>query len=162
MRIYAIDPGTTESGWVELEGGRLRNCGITENRVLRIASPDMTGVHFAIEWVESFGMPVGKEVFETVAWIGCFEEVAYRAGCVSKHRISRRQAKLHLCHSVRATDANIRQALIDRFGPGKDKAIGLKKTPGPLYNVKSHMWAALAVAITCAETRMAVMSGKVR
>jgi len=49
---------------------------------------------------------------------------------------------------MRAKDANIRQALIDRYGPGKDKAIGQKKTPGPLYGFKSHEWAALAVAVT--------------
>ena len=62
--------------------------------------------------------------------------------------IYRKDVKLHLCGSPRAKDSNIRQALIDRFGPGKEKAIGLKKTPGPLYGVKSHVWAALAVAVT--------------
>lgn len=63
------------------------------------------------------------------------------------HRIFRRDIKLHLCNSVRAKDANIRQALIDRYG-GKEKAIGKKKSPGPLYGIKSHMWAALALAVT--------------
>ncbi len=29
----------------------------------------------------------------------------------------------------------------------KDAAIGKKAAPGPLYHVKSHLWAALAVAL---------------
>jgi hypothetical protein len=48
---------------------------------------------------------------------------------------------------MRAKDANIRQALIDRFG-----AVGTKKMPGPLFGVSSHYWAALAVAVYAAET----------
>jgi hypothetical protein len=43
----------------------------------------------------------------------------------------------------RAKDQNIRQALIDRLGPP-----GTKKNPGPTYGVTSHMWSALAVAVT--------------
>jgi hypothetical protein len=48
---------------------------------------------------------------------------------------------------MKAKDANIRQALIDIYG-GNDKAIGNKKTPGPLYGIKGDLWAALAVAVT--------------
>jgi hypothetical protein len=49
---------------------------------------------------------------------------------------------------VRATDANIRASLIDRYGPGKDSAIGSKRSPGPLYGLKGDEWSALAVALT--------------
>jgi hypothetical protein len=42
---------------------------------------------------------------------------------------------------MRAKDANIRQALIDKLG-----AVGTKKAPGPLYGISGHLWAALAVA----------------
>jgi hypothetical protein len=66
-------------------------------------------------------------VFDTVLWIGRFIE-AWHGGY---RLICRRQVKLHLCESARANDANIRAALIDRFGPGKDKAVGSKGTPGP-------------------------------
>ena len=63
----------------------------------------------------------------------------------------RQEVKLHLCNSARAKDANIRQALIDRFG-GKDKAIG-RKTPAAIktrrqfwqHNSKAMCWS-LAVA----------------
>jgi hypothetical protein len=62
--------------------------------------------------------------------------------------VFRRDVKLHLCGSARAKDPNIRQALLDRFGP-----VGTKKAPGPLYGVKSHIWSALAVAVTASETK---------
>ena len=41
--------------------------------------------------------------------------------------------------------ANQRAAV---FGPGNDKAIGLKKTPGPLFGLTGDEWAALGVAVT--------------
>ena len=67
--------------------------------------------------------------------------------------ISRREVKLHVCGRSAATDADVRAALIDRFGPGKEKAIGKKASPGPLYGIKSHMWSALALAVTFHERR---------
>ncbi len=98
-----------------------------------------------IEQIESFGMAVGREVFETVFWTGRFAE----AWCPKRfERMPRREVKQHLCRSARATDSNIRQALIDRFGPGTDKAFGKKKAPGPLFGITGHKIAALAVAIT--------------
>ncbi len=70
---------------------------------------------------------------------------AYGADRVA--RIKRLEVKIHLCHDSRAKDANIRQAILDRFG-GKEKAIGRMATPGPLMGVSGDLWAALAVAIT--------------
>ncbi len=37
----------------------------------------------------------------------------------------------------------MREALIHRFGEQ-----GSKKAPGPTYGIASHVWAALAVAVT--------------
>jgi hypothetical protein len=99
---------------------------------------------FAIEMVASYGMPVGREVFETVRWIGRFQQ-AWRDPETVRF-VYRKDVKLHLCGSARAKDANIRQALIDKLGP-----VGTKAVPGPLYGVKSHIWSALAVAVTALE-----------
>ena len=69
-------------------------------------------------------------------------------------RRCRLDVKLHLCKDSRAKDANIRQALLDRFpatGGGKTPQIGTKAQPGPLYGIKSHLWAALGVAVTFAD-----------
>ena len=102
--------------------------------------------------VECYGMPVGREVFRTVLWTGRIVE-HYKAAGVPVYLVTRRQVKLHLCNSARAKDANVRQAILDRFagiGGGKCPQVGTKSHPGPLYGVKSHLWAALGVALTFA------------
>ena len=102
--------------------------------------------------VASYGMPVGAEVFETVFWIGRFyERHENEGGRVA--RVFRKDVKMHLCGQTKAKDSNIRQALIDRYGPGKEKAIGLKKTPGPLYGIKGDEWQALALACYWLDTK---------
>lgn len=147
MRILAIDPGTTESGWVNYCDGRLHGSGVMSNADLlrHIGEADWANL-LAIEMVASYGMPVGAEVFETCVWIGRFQQ-AWRDPGAARF-VYRKDVKMHLCGSARAKDANIRQALIDIYGPGKEKAIGKKASPGPLFGVTSHAWPALAVAVT--------------
>jgi hypothetical protein len=96
-----------------------------------------------IEKVESYGMAVGAEVFDTVLWAGRFAEAAHRVPVVM---LPRRAVKLALCGDSRAKDANIRQALLDRFGGSA--AIGRKAAPGPLYGIARDVWSALAIAVT--------------
>ncbi len=60
--------------------------------------------------------------------------------------LPRRAVKLALCGDSRAKDANIRQALIDRFGGSA--AVGRKAAPGPLYGISRDVWSALAIAVT--------------
>lgn len=145
--ILAIDPGTTESGYCVFRDDRVVHAGVRGNAFMRCyikdwQKPDL----FAIEMVASYGMPVGREVFETCVWIGRFIEAW---GAPNRTRLVYRQdVKLHLCGNPRAKDTNIRTALIDKLGP-----VGTKGNPGPLYGVKSHAWAALAVAVTAAETQ---------
>lgn len=145
--LLAIDPGTTHSGWVIVRDGVPVNSGVSPNgEVFDLMK--FAGRPIAIEMIASYGMAVGKEVFETCLWIGRFIQ---HAGPDRVRLIYRKDVKLHLCGSPRAKDANIRQALIDRYG-GKAEAIGTVKKQGPLYGIKSHAWAALAVAVTAAET----------
>lgn len=73
-----------------------------------------------IEMIASYGMPVGKEVFETCVWIGKFAQ----ASNLNEEYIYRKDEKMNICHSMKAKDSNIRQALIDRFGE-----VGTKKNP---------------------------------
>jgi hypothetical protein len=54
--------------------------------------------------------------------------------------------KLALCGSLKAKDANIRKALIDRYG-----GPACVKKGGQLAGIKSHLWAALALAVTYQE-----------
>ncbi len=144
----AIDPGPEKSAWVLYDGKKPCNAGIAANMDLcdYISGPMPPDKFLAVEMIASYGMPVGAEVFETCVWIGRFIE----SHNGDHAKIYRKDVKLHLCQSPRAKDANVRQALIDRFG-GKEKAIGKKKTPGPLYGFHDDMWAALAVAVTYAD-----------
>ena len=76
-----------------------------------------------IEMIASYGMPVGKEVFETCVWIGRFEELG-RLQNIDVEYVYRKDEKMNICHSMKAKDSNIRQALIDRFGE-----VGTKRNP---------------------------------
>ncbi|NOV25911.1 hypothetical protein E5S69_20630 [Cupriavidus necator] len=147
--ILSIDPGTEESGWClyHPERGVVMGSGVKPNDIMLEEIRFMPASELAIEMVASYGMPVGREVFETVRWIGRFQQIWRRPDEV--RLVYRKDVKLHLCSSPRAKDANIRVALLDMFG-GKEAAVGKKASPGPLYGVKSHAWAALAVAVTAA------------
>lgn len=152
MKLLALDPGTDETGFVLFDGERVEQSGVARNPdVFALLELAPVGAQLAIEMVASYGMPVGREVFETCVWIGRFQQAWREPDAVCL--VYRRDVKLHLCGSARAKDANIRAALLDRFGPGKDKAVGRKAAPGPLYGVASHAWAALGVAVTAAECR---------
>lgn len=149
MSILAIDPGTAQSAWLELGtwGVPTANRAIAGNDdvLAMLWANRFDGVQrVVVESVESYGMPVGKEVFRTVLWSGRFVEAARP---LPVYLLPRGAVKLHLCHSARASDANIRAALLDRFG-GKEAAIGRKAEPGPLYGITTHLWAALGVAVT--------------
>lgn len=149
--ILAIDPGTTQSGWCKYGSVscEVTDSGVMENaELLRHVMPiDIFKYDhpkfLAIEMVASYGMPVGREVFETVRWIGRFQQ-AWRDP-ESVRLIYRRDVKLYLCGSMKAKDPNVWQALIDKLGP-----VGTKAQPGPLYGVKSHARSAVAVAVTAA------------
>jgi hypothetical protein len=141
MRLLAIDPGTIQSGWCILEDGKLTDCGVMENESMLAKVHQLNLHNVVIEMIASYGMAVGKETFETCVWIGRFMQAAEGA-----NRLFRSDIKLHLCHTARAKDTNIWQAILDRYG-GKERAVGNKKQPGPLYGVKSHARAALALGL---------------
>ena len=154
-KYVAIDPGYEQSAFVLLDGtGKVSAFGIEKNEdvLRRLMTPTKTGYTAIIEEIVSYGMPVGREVFQTVRWAGRFEQ-ALVSRDVPVEYLPRLKVKLALCRSPKANDAAIRQALLDLYGPGREKAIGTKKAPGPLYGFKADCWAALAVGIAWIETQ---------
>jgi hypothetical protein len=146
--VLAIDPGPVRSAFLVFNGEtqRIRQAAIVMNGELvdmlaAGVSAEVGAV--VIEWIESYGMAVGREVFETVHWSGRFTEAARPAPVV---QLPRRAVKLHLCGSSRAKDPNVRTALLDRFGGAGAK--GTKAAPGPLYGIAADLWSALAIAVT--------------
>lgn len=147
MIILAIDPGTEQSAfalWDHREQ-KLYDKGIVKNidllEKLEYLSKDKEiDCHVAIEMIACYGMPVGKEIFETVLWIGHFLHAWKNRNPATL--IFRKDIKLHHCQSLKAKDSNIRQALIDRFGDP-----GVKKKQGILYGVSKDIWSAIAIAV---------------
>lgn len=155
QRLLAIDPGPEESAWLlyNVDDAIPLEWAKEDNLTVRHVLSTWPANYCAIECVQSFGMPVGKTTFETVEWCGRFIESWSRKTGRDPLRIYRTDVKMHLCHSVKATDATIRQALIDMYGPGRPKAVGTKTDRGPLYGLARDCWSALAVAVT-ASARM--------
>lgn len=148
MLIFSIDPGNEQSAYVEYnsEQKAISRKGIeTNDIVLQKISELLPDRLLLIEMVESFGMPVGRSVFETVFWIGRF----WQAANCTKRRIYRKSIKLHHCGSIRAKDSNIIQALKDKYG---DK--GTKNSPGFFYGFKADMWQAFAICSYFIENKL--------
>ena len=125
MKILAIDPGNIESAYCLIDSETYKPLEFKkiDNRSLRYGLYNAEYDLLVIEMIASYGMAVGKEVFETCVWIGRFEEIALSRAIITKY-IYRKDEKMNICHSMKAKDSNIRQALIDRFGP-----VGTKKNP---------------------------------
>lgn len=157
MPIIAIDPGNAQSGYCVIDQKSLRplEFGKIDNEELlkKLESAAEQGCRWAvIEMVASYGMPVGREVFDTVLWIGRFYQVL-SAQCPVR-MLCRIEEKRHICHNTRANDATIRRSLIDRFATHDLKnGKGTKKDPDFFYGFKADMWAAYAVGLTAIENR---------
>lgn len=143
--IYALDPGPVSSALVVLDGSRIADTQILPNQEMLgwlCAVYAERDEHLVVEQIRSYGMAVGAEVFDTCFWSGRFVE-AWGWHWSLMPRLS---VKMALCHDSRAKDANIRAALIDRYG-GK----AATKKGGALYGIKADLWAALAVGVTYQE-----------
>lgn len=174
--IYALDPGSVESGWATLRAdgtvftGIMDNDGIAET----LLSIDHEQVVVVIERMRPRGMPTAGDEMRAMEWFGAFAQAAGYSPRTVAH-VYRDDAKLHLCGQAGVKDKHVRQALIDRWGGdavalgyqvcghcggtgghgrGKERRVcggcnGQKRSAkGPLYDVAGDGWAALAVAVT--------------
>ena len=155
MIYVGIDPGTSQSAWA-MWGVRLAAHGIARNQdlpeqvesAIRRACWNAPGLPaaIAIEQVCCYGRPVGAEVFAAVWWSGIFQVrlgSLCPVGYVTKPRLCR-----FMLGKSGGTDAEIRAALIERFGkPGRSRT----KPEGVLWGVKADEWLAVAYAVALAD-----------
>ena len=138
--IFAIDPGTDQSGYVRYDGKVLQS-GVMDNYdLLQIVKDDNSDV-LAVELIVAQGAPVGQSTFGTCIWSGRFcqawgspDEVMW---------IPRREVKRALGLPGSSNDAKVNAKLQQVIGPK-----GTKSAKGPTFGVSSHAWAALGVAFT--------------
>jgi len=148
--IISIDPGNEESAYClinandykPIEFGKIDNNDLRRKLKQLLQNPEYDIYAIAIEMIASYGMPVGREVFDTCVWIGRLYELCIPYVAAIDY-VYRKDEKMNLCNSMKAKDSNIRQALIDRFGE-----VGTKKNQGWFYGFKKDIWAAYAVGVT--------------
>jgi hypothetical protein len=165
MRILAIDPGNTESGYALINNVTYKpiTFGKKENYTLRemIRQGQFNNVDtVVIEMVKSYGMPVGATVFQTCVWIGRFQELFFDGHGTNVALIYRGDVKLHHCHNSGAKDSNVIVALTDRFASGvRNRGKGTVASPGWFYGFKADIWQAYALAVYTADTIAADVPG---
>lgn len=151
--ILGIDPANEYSAFVVVENdlsavvdkGKIPNKEL-QDKISNWKAENYPIDYVAIEGIQSFGMPVGQTTFETCYFIGRLLE-QFEAFDIEPTLIYRSEEKMTLCNSMKATDATIRQALIDLFAkdtPNKGK--GTKKEPGYFYGFKADIWSAFSIA----------------
>ncbi len=153
-RILAIDPGSTDSGYALIDADTRRPI-----KVGKVPNGDVLDVlgfsfydHVAVEMVASYGMAVGAEVFQTCVWVGRFMQHAELCNGEVPDLVYRITVKLHHCGTAKAKDANITQALIDRFASGEpNRGKGTKAEPGWFHGFRADIWQAYALAVYVAD-----------
>lgn len=114
--IIAIDPGNRQSAYCVIDCNTLRplEFGKVDNEELRnkLVFANEQGWQWAvIEMVASYGMAVGREVFDTVLWIGRFYEALSIQMAQKPRLLCRIEEKRHICHDSRANDPAIRRRI---------------------------------------------------
>ena len=160
MKVIAIDPGNKKSAMVIMDGETLKPLymEMMENEELQRY---IKCLHFeeqdrgAIEMLQSYGNLIGRDVLETAVWIGRFYETLRRKLFIPPEYVFRMEEKMHICHSSKAGDSEIRRALIDRFCQHDFRTgRGTKANPDFFAGIKADLWAAYAVGLTYIETKM--------
>ena len=141
MIFLGIDPGTTESGYALINSsydiisaGKIPSEDVPA--LILNAEPDAV----CVESIQSYGMAVGREVFETCYWIGEYRGLC-RTETIPFVLYPRPEYSRAIAGVCKVTDSVLRQALLLRFG-------GDKKGE-PLFKLKgsTDQRSAFAVAV---------------
>ena len=157
--IMAIDPGNRDSAFVWMDEENM--CPM---RFFKLPNDDVLDeighfeTHFkngtvVIERISSYGMAVGRDVFETAEWYGKFLREAERERLKTVF-LYRRDVKITICGTPAAKDSNIRRALIDRFAEHDLKSgKGTKKNRYLFYGFFADIWQAYALGVAWIDRR---------
>jgi hypothetical protein len=143
MKVIGIDPGTTDGAvvvWDTAERKVILHEIKPNAELLEWLRTQTMANNVSCETIMSYGQRVGMETFETCFFIGQVMEICHQRKQVF-NAIRRKDVILVHCCSNKASDADVRAAMIAYVGPP-----GTKKAPGPTYGMNSHMWSALAIA----------------
>ena len=161
MNILAIDPGDEKTAVCVIDTETLKpvHFTISDNwyyesyllmEIVKMYKIDIV----AIEMISSYGMSVGRHVFDTCVWIGRFIQMLKKHSC---NYVYRYEEKKHILGQISGNDKMIRRALIDRFAVHDFKTgKGVRNNPDFFHGFKKDVWAAYAVGLTFIETKMEV------
>ncbi len=116
MQILAIDPGPVRSGWcLTAEDGYILYAGKDENAAVRDKIERTTLV--ILEGISSYGMPVGKSVFETCYETGKFLIWAEHMSHYGPILTLRRDYMKYFCGKrFKRNDSGLYSALKEKYG----------------------------------------------
>ena len=136
--ILGIDPGSEQSAFVLFvsETEKIHQKGIMDNETLiKTIESSLRYDCVAIENMQNYGAPFGKSLRDTCIVIGRI----IQAASAPYFLYPRPTIKAQITGMVRAKDADVSRALKARYGEAKKGH--------PLEGIKTHLWAALAVAV---------------
>jgi hypothetical protein len=139
-RILAVDPGQAVSAYVLLYGPDIEAHGLKRNSDVKEVVATHDYAVLVIEMIASYGMRVGKSVFETCVFIGELKAIAEARG-LPVNLVYRKDVKKCVCGSHIANDRDVRRAMIARYGES-----GSKSAPGVTFGMTQDVWQALALA----------------
>ncbi len=141
MRVIGIDPGSSETAYCVIDELQIIDAVKMPNNEFRRFLRRLGGVDAAaVEGIQSYGMPVGREVFDTCYEVGRIIEIC-AAEFLPAAVYNRPEYAKAICGVGKVSDAVLRMALMTRFG-------GDKKGE-PLHQLKgaSDKRSAFAIAV---------------
>lgn len=143
-KIFAVDPGTTESAYtlLDVRRNKILEFGKVSNNqlMLRVLKTGYKPEHIVCEEICSYGMPVGKTTFDTVRFTGRLEYLC-QIEEIPFSLLPRHKVKLALKPLPRKNDKDVRASLISIYGEP-----GTADSRGKTYGITKDVWAALGVA----------------
>lgn len=153
--MLGIDPSNIHSAYCTIDEKTKKplQFGKVPNEQLRqmLRDREIKFDEVVIEDIQNMGLPAGRTLFDTAKEIGRQTEILEGLGYEIEY-VYRREEKIHICGTMKANDATIRRALIDRFAE-TESGKGTKRSPDFFYGFHSDIWQSFCVALTAVERR---------